>query len=57
MGNAGGHASNAGGRIIIKDINDIPKISKKIITRSLDILLGKTTSGIPFLSLGDYLNY
>ncbi|HPO49826.1 MAG TPA: DHH family phosphoesterase [Spirochaetota bacterium] len=55
MGTAGGHRSNSGGRILINDEKDIPKISKKIITRSLDLILGKTTSGIPFLSLGDYL--
>lgn len=57
LGNAGGHYSNAGGRIVIENDEEIPKISKKIITRSLDLLLGKITSGIPFLSLGDYLNY
>jgi nanoRNase/pAp phosphatase (c-di-AMP/oligoRNAs hydrolase) len=57
MGNAGGHFSNAGGRIILSDDASIPRISKKIITRSLDLILGKITSGIPFLSLSDYLNY
>jgi len=57
LGTAGGHSSNSGGRIIIDDQSDISKISKKIITKSLELILGKITSGIPFLSLGDYLNY
>ncbi|OHD10819.1 MAG: hypothetical protein A2086_15130 [Spirochaetes bacterium GWD1_27_9] len=54
FGTAGGHTSNAGGRIVVRDEQDIPKISKKIITKSLEIILGKITSGIPFLSFSDY---
>jgi len=55
-GKAGGHNSNSGGIIILDDPEDIPKISKKIIIRSLELIQGKITSGIPFLSLRDYLN-
>jgi len=57
LGSAGGHQSNAGGRIFIQNPEEIPKINKKIITRTLHLLQGKITSGIPFLSLTDYLNY
>ncbi|MBP7551981.1 MAG: DHH family phosphoesterase [Spirochaetes bacterium] len=57
LGFAGGHTSNSGGKITLKSHEDIPKISKKIITKSLDLILGKITTGIPFLSLNDYLNY
>ena len=57
LGTAGGHYSNSGGRIVIKNQDDIPKISKKIITKALDLIQGKITTGIPFLSLYDYLNY
>ncbi|MCK4799338.1 MAG: DHH family phosphoesterase [Spirochaetes bacterium] len=57
LGNAGGHFASAGGRILIQDTNDVPKINKKIITKSLNLIQGKITSGVPFLSLGDYLNY
>lgn len=56
MGEAGGHVSNAGGRILLENSEDIPKISKKLIENSLNILQGKITTGIPFLSLSDYLN-
>jgi nanoRNase/pAp phosphatase (c-di-AMP/oligoRNAs hydrolase) len=57
LGNAGGHYSNSGGRIIIANADEIPKISKKIITKAIDLIKGKITTGIPFLSLGDYMNY
>lgn len=57
LGTAGGHASSSGARIHIKDNEDIPKINKKIITNALHIIQGKITSGVPLLSLGDYLNY
>lgn len=57
LGNAGGHNSTAGGRILIQNTADIPKINKRLITRALDVIQGKITSGVPFLSLGDYLNY
>lgn len=57
MGAAGGHTSNSGGRILFEKGEDIPKISKKIITKTLQVLKGKITTGIPFLSLGDYFNY
>lgn len=57
MGSAGGHPSNAGGRIHIENNEDVSKISKKVIIRALDIIQGKITTGIPFLSMSDYLNY
>jgi nanoRNase/pAp phosphatase (c-di-AMP/oligoRNAs hydrolase) len=57
LGTAGGHASSSGARIYIKDDEDIAKINKKIITQALKIIQGKITSGVPLLSLGDYLNY
>ncbi|HNZ27583.1 MAG TPA: DHH family phosphoesterase [Spirochaetota bacterium] len=57
LGYAGGHASNSGGKICLKSHEDIPKISKRIITKSLDLIQGKITTGIPFLSLNDYLKY
>ncbi len=57
LGTAGGHISSAGARIYIKETEDIPKINKKIITEALHIIQGKITSGVPLLSLGDYLNY
>jgi hypothetical protein len=57
LGTAGGHLSNAGGRIVLEEMDDIPRISKRLITRSLELILTKITSGVPFLSLGDYLNY
>jgi len=57
LGFAGGHPSNSGGRIYIKNPEDKPILSKKIITKALHILLGKITSGVPLLSLRDYLNY
>lgn len=57
LGSAGGHTSSSGGRIYIMTQEDIPVIVKKIITRALHLILGKITSGVPLLSLGDYLNY
>ncbi|MCG8572552.1 MAG: DHH family phosphoesterase [Spirochaetes bacterium] len=54
LGSAGGHSSNAGGRIYFDTPDDIPRISKKIIMKSLKIIQGKITTGIPFLSLSDY---
>ena len=57
FGTAGGHASSSGARIHINNEEDIPKINKKIITKALHIIQGKITSGVPLLSLGDYLNY
>lgn len=57
LGTAGGHATNAGGRIIIQNHEDVPKISKKLIMKALNIILGKITSGVPLLSLGDYLQF
>lgn len=57
LGSAGGHNASAGGKIIIDNNEDLPSINKKIITRSLKIIQGEITSGIPLLSLGDYLNY
>ncbi len=57
MGQAGGHYTSAGGRIKFETPGDIPRINKFIITKALRLIQGKITSGIPFLSLGDYLNY
>lgn len=57
LGSAGGHQSTAGGRIEIQDPKEIPRINKRIITNTLRIIQGKITSGVPFLSLSDYLNY
>jgi hypothetical protein len=57
MGNAGGHISSAGGRILFENPLDIPRINKLIITKALRLIHGKITPGIPFLSLGDYINY
>ncbi len=57
LGSAGGHYTSAGGRIEIQNIEDIPNITKKLITKALHIIQGKITSGVPFLSLSDYLNY
>lgn len=57
MGSAGGHTTTAGGRITVHEGISVPKTNKKIITRALNIIQGKITSGVPFLSLGDYLNY
>jgi nanoRNase/pAp phosphatase (c-di-AMP/oligoRNAs hydrolase) len=57
LGSAGGHSSSSGGRVFIRTQEDIPIIVKKIITRSLHLILGKITSGVPLLSLRDYLNY
>jgi nanoRNase/pAp phosphatase (c-di-AMP/oligoRNAs hydrolase) len=57
MGQAGGHISSAGGRIIFDDTQDVPRINKLIITKALRLIHGKITPGIPFLSLGDYINY
>lgn len=57
LGHAGGHPSNAGGRITFDSNDDVSKISKKIITKALEVIQGKITTGIPFLSLNDYLNY
>lgn len=56
-GTAGGHIRNAGGRIPIEDVDDIPKISKALITKALNLIQGKITTGIPLLSMSDYLNY
>lgn len=55
LGTAGGHAKNSGGRILFDDNDDVNRISKKIITRSIEIIHGKIMTGIPLLSLGDYL--
>lgn len=55
IGSAGGHPKNAGGRISFDDNEDANKIIKKIATRSIDIIHGKIMTGIPLLSLGDYL--
>ncbi|MBN2547458.1 MAG: DHH family phosphoesterase [Spirochaetes bacterium] len=57
LGSAGGHNASAGGKIVMDSIEVLPVISKKLITHSLKIIQGEITSGIPLLSLGDYLNY
>ncbi len=57
IGSAGGHSTIAGGQIIIKNPEDIREINTKLITRALHLIQGKITSGVPLLSLGDYLNY
>ena len=56
LGSAGGHPSNAGGRIPYNDDENANKIIKKIITRSLDLINGKITTGMPLLSMSRCLN-
>ena len=56
-GSAGGHSTSAGGRIIIENTEEVALLNKKIITKALNIIQGKITSGVPFLSLSDYMNY
>lgn len=57
-GTAGGHASSAGGKIVFNNSSDIPKLNKAIITTALKLLQqDKITSGIPLLSLSDYLDF
>lgn len=56
LGSAGGHQRNAGGRIVLENGEELTQISTKIISRAIKIIHGKITTGVPFLSLGDYLN-
>lgn len=58
QGSAGGHAKNSGGRILLTEGTgkEGNKILKKVIQRSLELIHGnRVVSGIPLLSLGDYL--
>jgi nanoRNase/pAp phosphatase (c-di-AMP/oligoRNAs hydrolase) len=56
LGSAGGHSTNAGGRVLLEEEGDAPRITKRLLTRALNLIHGKITSGVPFLSMGDYLN-
>lgn len=55
-GSAGGHSTAAGGRVFFKNNEELSCLNKKIITATLKLLCGEIISGIPFLSLDNYLN-